>query len=1244
MGASDTILGGTDTYSRHHTRNFAYSLGYVYTRLENTPGVTDSYFFNGQGNHGVTIDDAGTDSLANGYTGTADGSDCYTLKETFQDLATLSNNPVLGYPLYNIKAVGNDYFGLTDVGGSSQSGTISLASHSYSVAQGYGEHLVLGVVQFGNNLYTTGVNNDSLMANDDQSFGYGINASGSDSYSNGTSVAGWFGYGFTSLQSDSYHEQGTGNYIGTISKNYEVYIDINQLESTINTGSLSYSGANVAENSYNSATACESFNYHGTYDSGGSGTYGGGTSGSGTYGGLTHAVYSSVGDANDWTTQSEWTTPGNSTPYFTSGGSAFSESTPSGYNPGADNSSWIEKSQWYTADALNSTYQGFQSNFFAKLVQRLNNAYSLPGPMASPMRSVVVGSAANGVLTGGLTDPNGRVIIPSNLSVYRRGAAGTGGGTNSGSYSALGDSNGTLTVTPRTGGGTQNGLPAEEAANLGDFIDGTNRASTASADSPTDRAAQTASKPFQNYLRWGSSSPSGSSTMALRSPAGSYSAGSTSGTSGQNTSASRANASQLISTSGPHGSIFGYAGHVSDSLAMINAAPQANSIATAGTEGDTTVVRDPNGNVTSETNPLGEGARFAYNSAGRRTAVTDALGNVTSISYDPAGDVVSVTDPDGNRTTYDYDADGRLVRMTDPLGHSATYAYNAAGLLATTTDRDGRRRDFFYDAARQIIAENWFDPAGRLVDERRFGYDAAGRLVSASNRAGAYTFAYDSQGRLVRETEPFGLWLTFSYDASGNRTGLQDSFGGATVSTYDAGGKLVSRRLSAPGQETIGVTLDYLPNGEVDTLTRTAGGSAVGGTKYNYNGSGNVAGIAHLDASGDVLDGFVYAYDAANRLASESDFGVAENPVGPIAGASSPSDQAAAILASLAASQPKPGLPLANGQVATGGVVGAASGSVMTSLPGMKSPTGYSYDADGQVIGAGTKTYRYDANGNRINAGYVIGPDNQVLSDGTWAYSYDADGNRVGKTNLATRVSWAYGYDDANHMTSAVEYAADGKTILAQVTYAYDVFGNRLEEDTFTASTNARTVLRHGYDGQNVWADLDGSNNLETRYLHGDAVDEILARVGAGGLVAWYLTDRLGSVRDVVNDSGVIIDHRDYDAYGNIVHETNPAAGDRYAFTGREFDATTALQYNRARYYDPSAGRWTTQDAMGLNARDTNLYRYVGNNAVNSADPTGFQSWGSWFQDQLNVVGSATYAFGESIVTNVAGGVTSLVA
>ena len=70
------------------------------------------------------------------------------------------------------------------------------------------------------------------------------------------------------------------------------------------------------------------------------------------------------------------------------------------------------------------------------------------------------------------------------------------------------------------------------------------------------------------------------------------------------------------------------------------------------------------------------------------------------------------------------------------------------------------------------------------------------------------------------------------------------------------------------------------------------------------------------------------------------------------------------------------------------------------------------------------------------------------------------------------------------------------------------------------------------------------------------------------GTVAWYLTDHLGSVTGLLNNSNTLIDGLVYDAFGNVTYETNASNGDRYAFTGRERDLETGLQYNRARWYN----------------------------------------------------------------------------
>src|SRR5581483_6230740 len=149
------------------------------------------------------------------------------------------------------------------------------------------------------------------------------------------------------------------------------------------------------------------------------------------------------------------------------------------------------------------------------------------------------------------------------------------------------------------------------------------------------------------------------------------------------------------------------------------------------------------------------------------------------------------------------------------------------------------------------------------------------------------------------------------------------------------------------------------------------------------------------------------------------------------------------------------------------------------------------------------------------------------------------------------------------------------------------------------------TTSRFGYNGQNVWVDLNGSNQLQMRHFYVDGVDQIFARIDSSGNAAWYLTDHLGSIREVINSANTTTDVVAYDAFGNVTSESNSTFGDRYKFTARELDGVTGLQFNSARYYNPTNGRWTSLDPIGFSAGDANLYRYVSNQPLNSTDPSG---------------------------------------
>jgi RHS repeat-associated protein len=85
--------------------------------------------------------------------------------------------------------------------------------------------------------------------------------------------------------------------------------------------------------------------------------------------------------------------------------------------------------------------------------------------------------------------------------------------------------------------------------------------------------------------------------------------------------------------------------------------------------------------------------------------------------------------------------------------------------------------------------------------------------------------------------------------------------------------------------------------------------------------------------------------------------------------------------------------------------------------------------------------------------------------------------------------------------------------------------------------------------------------------------------------------------------TGVALNVAQYDEFGNggIIGGVG--------WTGRERDGVSGLQYNRARWYDPSSGRWASLDPLGFDAGDANLYRYVGNSPTNATDPSGLNRY-----------------------------------
>jgi RHS repeat-associated protein len=294
-------------------------------------------------------------------------------------------------------------------------------------------------------------------------------------------------------------------------------------------------------------------------------------------------------------------------------------------------------------------------------------------------------------------------------------------------------------------------------------------------------------------------------------------------------------------------------------------------------------------------------------------------------------------------------------------------------------------------------------------------------------------------------------------------------------------------------------------------------------------------------------------------------------------------------------------------------IYGYDAASRLTTQVDAEGTATFGYDITNQLTSVGgsrSETYGFDANGNRNTTGYTVVSGNRYSSGGGFTYTYDAEGNQTGKTEITTGNVWTNAFDFHNRLTGVTEKNSGGSTIM-QATYTYDALGRRIgtKVDDDGSGPHAAVQTWMVYDRPsteaNTYADFDGSGNLLTRYLYAPAVDALLARTSSGGTTAWYLPDKLGSIRDIADTSGALIDHVVYNSFGGVTSESNSANGDRFKFTGREYDSTTGLYYFRARYYDPLSGRYISLDPKAFGARDSNLYRYVWNDPPNFRDVTG---------------------------------------
>ena len=256
-----------------------------------------------------------------------------------------------------------------------------------------------------------------------------------------------------------------------------------------------------------------------------------------------------------------------------------------------------------------------------------------------------------------------------------------------------------------------------------------------------------------------------------------------------------------------------------------------------------------------------------------------------------------------------------------------------------------------------------------------------------------------------------------------------------------------------------------------------------------------------------------------------------------------------------------------SGQAAQTSQVGTRFEKAVTLPAGTNTVTVAAVDPSGNtnsknyrvVVNAGaSQTFTYDANGN-------------MTSDGVRNYAWDAE-NRLIKITEGTKTT-EIEYDGFHHWTRIVE--RNGATTVSDRRFIWD--GNTLvEQRNATSTTAAQRYLPQG--------------------------------VQQGTSKFFYTRDHLGSIREVVNNSGGVIARYDYDPYGRRTKLSGTFDSD-FGFTGHYYHAPSGLHFAPFRAYSAELGRWLSRDPIEEEG-GINLYGYVSNNPVSLLDPLGLWVFG----------------------------------
>jgi RHS repeat-associated protein len=637
-----------------------------------------------------------------------------------------------------------------------------------------------------------------------------------------------------------------------------------------------------------------------------------------------------------------------------------------------------------------------------------------------------------------------------------------------------------------------------------------------------------------------------------------------------------------------------------------------------------TTTFDAIGRVTATADEKGNVTKYEYDPncgcSGRRSKVTDALGNVTTFAYDGVGNQVSMTDAGGHVTRYEYDGNNHRTKTVYPDNTAETSTFDAAGRLTSRTDQAGQVTRFEHDGLGRLTKVT--DALGLPT---LYSYDEAGNLLKQTDAKNHTTsFEYDQTGRRTRRTLPSGVSETYVYNVAGNLISRTNVKGDTTTYTYDALNRLTRKTPDARlGQPSVNFT--YTQMGLRETMTDASGTTSYtydaldrlkskvtprGTLNYTYDATGKLASMASSNVNGVSVS---YTYDALKRLST-----VTDNRSG--GQTSSYSYDAKSNLA---------------GYIYPNGVETAYTYNSLNRLTNLSSSKGGTLASYTYTLGAaGNRLSVSELNGRQVGYTYdalyrltkeTISGDPTPSGNGSIDYTYDVVGNRLTRVStLAAVPSASHTYDENDRM-SGDTYDANGNTVgSAGVTYNYDfedrlteinggVFsvvydgdGNRVMKTVGGVTTSYLVDDRNATGFAQVLEELVGGS-VQRAYTYGHDLISQRQLLAGNWTTSYYGYDGHGSVRFLTDAGGAVTDTYTYDAFGNLIARSGTTPND-YLYAGEQYDANAGFYYLRARYLNPSEGRFQTRDTHeGSMFEPITLHKYLytGNDPVNKVDPSG---------------------------------------